>query len=157
MYPLGHVGIALILSAFLSLPAAAFVLGVLLPDIVDKGLSLIGFIDCGRFVAHNVFFGFGAGLIAFAATRNKSVAIAITLGAMLHLAQDSAHFVPYFYPLISYDFSSCGPIEIQPGTFELVMEGVGAVLIVVWWKFRAKLFYLRERIIKSRRLKRVFG
>jgi hypothetical protein len=157
MYPLAHIGTALILASLLYLPAAGLVVGVLLPDIVDKGFSLIGILDCGRSFGHNIFFGLGVGAVAFIATRNKGLAIALTLGAMLHLVEDSNHFVPYLYPLVNYDFESCGPVEFQPGTFEIVMEGVGIVLIVIWWKFKSKLFYLRERILKARRLKRVFG
>lgn len=157
MYPLGHIGTALILASLLYLPAAALVIGVLLPDIFDKGLALIGVLECGRSLGHNVFFGLGAGIVAFAVTRNKNVAIAMTLGIMLHLLEDSVHFVPYFYPLVSYDFESCGPVQFQPGTFEITMEAVGMVLIVVWWKFRSKLFYFRDKILKLKGVKRVFG
>lgn len=157
MYPLGHIGTALIAAAFLSMPAAAFVLGVMLPDIIDKGLAILNLIDCGRSWAHNVFFAVGAGLVALAVTRNKKVALAIGLGAILHLVGDSTHFVPYLYPLVQYDFGECGPVQFQPGAFEVTMEAVGLALIIVWWRFRSKLFYLRERIIKSRRFKRVFG
>lgn len=156
MYPLGHLGIALIIASIFYLPVAAFVIGVFLPDIVDKGLAVLGFLECGRSVGHNVFFAVGAGLVALVATRNKGIALAIFFGVLLHLAQDSTHFVPYFYPVVEYDFSECGHVEFRPGTFEIVMEVVGVGLIVIWWKFRPKLFYLRERILKLKRLRRVF-
>ncbi len=157
MYPLGHLGIALIIASVFYIPVAAFVVGVFLPDIVDKGLAILGIVECGRSVAHNVFFAIGAGAVALAATRKKSIALAILLGVLLHLAQDSTHFVPYLYPLVQYDFSDCGPVAFQPSPFEIAMEAVGLALIVVWWKFKSKLIYLRERILKTRRLKRVFG
>ncbi len=157
MYPLGHIGTALIIASVFYIPVAAFVVGVLLPDIFDKGLTILGFLECGRSAGHNVFFALAAGAIALAVTRKKSVALAIFLGVILHLVEDSTHFVPYFYPLVAYDFSECGPVEFQPGTFEIAMEVVGIALITLWWKFRAKLFYLRERILKMKRLKRVFG
>ena len=60
MYPLGHVGIALILSSLFFVPAAAMVAGVLLPDIFDKGLALLGVLECGRSAGHNIFFAMGA-------------------------------------------------------------------------------------------------
>jgi len=157
MYPLGHVGIALVLSSLFFIPAAALVVGVLLPDIFDKGLALLGVLECGRSAGHNIFFALGAGAVAFLATRNRGIALAILLGVLLHLAQDSAHFVPYLYPLMQYDFGECGPVQFQPGNFEIAMEAVGLALIVVWWKWKAKLVYLRERVLKTKRLKRVFG
>lgn len=158
MYPLGHLGIALVVATLFYVPVAAFVLGVFLPDIVDKSLAWTGFLSCSRSLAHNVFFAMGAGAVAFAVTRKKGLALAIFLGCVLHLAQDSAHFVPYLYPLVSYDFGFCDPHPVfQPGNFEIAMEFVGAALIIVWWKWRAKLIYLRERILKAKRLKRVFG
>lgn len=157
MYPLGHIGTALIIASLFYIPIAAFVVGVLLPDIFDKGLAILGLLECGRSAGHNVFFALGAGAVVFAITRKKGIALAILFGVLLHLAEDSAHFVPYLYPVVEYDFSECGPVEFQPGAFEVAMEIVGIALIVVWWKFRAKLFYLRERILKMKRLKRVFG
>ena len=157
MYPLGHLGIALVIATIFYIPVAAVVVGVFLPDIVDKGFAILGLVDCGRSIAHNVFFAIGAGAVALAITRKKSIAFAIFLGILLHLAQDSAGFVPYFYPIVEYDFSDCGPVEIHPGTFEIVMEIVGFSLIIIWWRFKSKLIYLRERIFKTRRFKRVFG
>lgn len=157
MYPLGHIGIALVIATIFYVPIAAFVVGALLPDIVDKGLAIFNLVECGRSVGHNVFFALVAGALAFGITRKKGIALAVVLGVLLHLAQDSTHFVPYLYPLLQYDFSGCGPVAFQPGNFEIAMEFVGLALIIFWWKFRSKLFYLRERILKLRRLKRVFG
>ena len=138
------------------MPVTAFVVGAILPDVVDKGLLLFGILPCTRSFAHNVFFALGAGAIAFVATRRRDVAFAILLGCLLHLAQDSTHFVPYFYPLLQYDFNKCDThLVFQPGDFEIAMEFVGAALIVIWWKWKAKLIYLRERILKTRKLKRV--
>jgi len=85
MYPLGHLGIALVIAAIFYIPVAAFVVGVFLPDIVDKGLSVLGLLECGRSAGHNVFFAIGAGLVALIATRKKSIAMAIFLGVLLHL------------------------------------------------------------------------
>jgi hypothetical protein len=158
MYPLGHLGTGLLVASLFYLPVAAFILGVFLPDIFDKTLSILGLIECSRSYAHNIFFAIGAGAVAFAITRKKNIALAIMLGAMLHLVQDSIHFVPYFYPLVSYEeLNNCGPIEFQPGTPEIIFEVVGIALIIIWWKFRSKIFYIREKILKMRRLKRVFG
>ncbi len=150
MYPLGHLGTGLMIASLFSMPVAAFILGVFLPDIVDKGLSILGVLECSRSLAHNVFFAMGAGAVTFAFTRKKSLALAVMLGGFLHLVQDSWHFVPYFYPLVEYEFVGCGPLKLEPGTFEIIMEFVGAALIVVWWRYRAKLIYLSGRILKSR-------
>lgn len=149
MYPLGHLGTGLIIASVFSMPVAAFIVGVFLPDIVDKGLSMLGLMECSRYAAHTVVFASGAGAVAFAATRKKEIALAIFFGCLLHLVQDSAHFVPYLYPFVDYPDRDCHPVAFAPGDFEIAMEIVGAALIVVWWKWRAKLFYLRERILKS--------
>lgn len=157
MYPLGHIGIALIIATLFYMPLAAFVLGSILPDIFDKSLAIAGLIPCGRSFAHNVFFAIAAGAVAFGITRRKGVGIALALGVLLHLAQDAYYFVPYLYQLVQYDFGDCGPVTFTPNTINIAFEVVGLALIIVWWRFRPKLFYLRERILKLKRLKRVFG
>lgn len=157
MYPLGHIGIAIVIATLLYMPVAAFAIGSILPDIVDKSLAVFNIVPCGRSLAHNVFFALGAGAVAFAITRKKGIGLALALGVLLHLAQDAYYFVPYFYPLVSYDFGDCGPVQLNPGTVNIIFEFVGLALIIVWWRWRAKLIYLRERILKTKVLKRVFG
>lgn len=146
MYPLGHVGTALILASFLSLPAAAFVLGVLLPDILDKGLVFLGLVECGRSYGHTLLFAAAAGFVALAATRKKEIALAVLLGCLLHLAEDVAGEVPVLYPFVPYDFYACGVYVPQPGGLDILFEFLGAGLIIVWWKWKGKIVYLGRRI-----------
>jgi hypothetical protein len=157
MYPLAHIGTALVIASLFYVPVSAFVIGVLLPDILDKSLTFSGIESCSRSYGHNVFFALAAGGVAFIMTRRRGVALAITLGCLLHLAEDSAGAVPYLYPMVSYGFGTCGHYVASPGYFEIAMEAVGIVLIVVWWKWGAKLIYLRDKVIKAKGLKRVFG
>lgn len=157
MYPLGHIGIAIIIATLFYMPVAALAIGSILPDVVDKGLAIIGLVPCGRSLAHNVFFALAAGAVAFGITRKKSIGIAIALGILLHLAQDAYYFVPYFYPLVQYDFGDCGPVRFNPGNVNIFFEFVGLACIIVWWRWRTKLIYFRERILKLKVLKRVFG
>ncbi|MBI4894197.1 MAG: metal-dependent hydrolase [Candidatus Aenigmarchaeota archaeon] len=157
MYPLAHIGTALIIGSLFYVPLSAFVIGVLLPDILDKSLSFLGVESCGRSYGHSILFALAAGGIAFAVTRKKGIALAIALGCLLHLAGDSAGTVPYFYPMVDYGFGTCDKYAPNPGYFEVAMEVVGITMIILWWKWRSKLIYLRDRVIKARGLKRVFG
>ena len=157
MFPLGHLGTGLIIGTILYAPIGAFILGVFLPDIVDKPLSILGLVECSRWYAHTVLFAFVAGAAAFLLTRRKSIAVAILLGSLVHLVGDAMGFVPYLMPFVHYDPSVCvGDINYIPSLELIALEVVGAVLVLVWWKHRSKLFYLRERILKTRKLENVF-
>ena len=146
----------MIIGTLFYAPLLPFIVGVFLPDIVDKGLELLGFLDCGRVLGHSVFFALGVGAVLFAATKRKGLALAVMFGMLLHLVQDSAYPVPYFYPIIQYHFA-CGLTNLIPSDLNVALEVAGLALIFVWWRWRAKLFYLRERILKTGRLSHVVG
>ena len=71
MLLLGHLGITLFMGSILGMSLLFLAIGVLLPDIIDKGFYILGLLPCGRSLAHNIFFGpIVAGLV-FVITRKK--------------------------------------------------------------------------------------
>lgn len=148
MYPLGHIGIALLLAVLFSMPAAFVVIGVLLPDIVDKLFFTTGFLPCGRSLGHNLIFGPIIGLVTLAVTRNVKFALAIFFGAYLHLIGDLRDFIPWFYPFVEYEFD-CGPVEFVLDEFLISMEIVGLALIILVLKYRSKIILIREKILRK--------
>lgn len=145
MYPLGHIGIALLISTLLYLPAVFVIAGVLLPDIVDKALLVSGFTVCGRFFGHTIFFGPIVSLITYIVTRRKDLALAVLFGSYMHLLQDIGRFIPWFYPIVDYQFV-CPKVAI--GAFEIITESLGLSFIIVKIFFNSKLLYYRDRIRK---------
>lgn len=159
---LGHIGITAFIAALLYLPVVFAVGGVLLPDMVDKVLFLAGLSPCGRFFGHSIFFAPIIGAITYAITRRKDFAIAIMLGAFLHLMEDMTYFVPFLYPIKSYAFASvCKPIEVIFGTFQVVTELIGAGLIIFAFGFNSKFIRLRRmlwsKVFKNRMKKVLYG
>lgn len=148
MYPLGHVGTAAVLAVLFSLSIVFVVVGVLLPDIIDKSLSFLGLLPCGRSLGHNIFFGPIVAGITYAVTRNKKYSLAILMGAYLHLAEDLNGFMPWLYPLVVYEFD-CGPLQISPDYYSIIFELVGLVMIMAVWRYRKKIIILREKILRK--------
>ncbi len=151
MYPFGHLGITIFLGSLIGLRILFVAIGVLLPDVVDKVFYELGFLPCGRSLAHNLFFGPVLALLTFLLTRRKDISLALLFGSYLHLIEDLKNFIPWFYPFVQYNFD-CQPLrEIHLGLFELVTESVGIALLLATFLFKTKIIYLRK--ILSNRLK----
>jgi len=145
MYPLGHIGITIFLSTLLYLPASFAFIGVLLPDVIDKFLFAGGFVPCGVFISHTVFFGPIISLLAFLVTKRKDIAFALLFGSFAHLLEDANHFVPWFYPIINYPFN-CGQLSFTITPFVILTEASGVALLIVTVAFNSKLIYFRNKI-----------
>lgn len=159
MLLLGHIGITAFVSSMLYLPILGGVVGVLLPDMVDKGLFVLGFAPCGRFIAHSIFFFPVAGIVSYAITRNKKFAVAVALGALLHLVQDMHDNVPLLYPVKDYAFfATCGEVRILFTPYLIITETIGALLLIFIGVFNSKARTLRKflwtQIEKNRVVKR---
>ena len=141
----GHLGITLFVGALLFMPLFFVAIGVMLPDIVDKTFFILGFLPCGRSLAHNLFFGPIVAAATYAITRRKDLALAILFGSYMHLIEDSRGFVPWLYTVVGYEFE-CMPIALHIGIFEIVTESVGIVLLLAVIFYRNKIIYLRERL-----------
>ncbi|MBI2543016.1 MAG: metal-dependent hydrolase [Candidatus Aenigmarchaeota archaeon] len=151
MYILGHAGVTAFVASLLYLPALGAVIGALLPDVIDKGLFVFGNLiapgtfSCARFLAHTFLFIPIPGMIAYAITRNKKFTIAVMLGVAFHLIEDVNGNVPVLYPFIDYPWlHTCG-FAVQPGLYEISMEVVGALLLLLTFGYRTKLLVFREK------------
>lgn len=145
---LGHIGIVAFVSSMIFLPILGGVIGVLLPDLVDKGLFVVHVAPCSRFIAHSIFFFPVVGIIAYLITRNKQLAIAVALGSVLHLLQDMHDDVPFLYPLKTYAFfSTCGKqITVTFTPFVITTEIIGGLLLLFMGLFRPKFLHIRKKL-----------
>jgi len=128
-----------------------FILGSMLPDLVDKPLIL--FTGNGRMFAHTLLFAallLAAGLYA-AISRNKMGLLAVSLGAFLHLILDSMWQTPetLLWPLLGWDFNPpyhegdvAGGIleQLLHNPWVYVPEAVGLLITggYLWTLIRAK-------------------
>lgn len=145
MLLLGHIGITAFVSSMLYLSILGGVIGVLLPDIVDKAFFTLGYAPCSRYLAHTIFFFPVAGIVAYIITRNKNFAIAVALGAFLHLLQDMHDDVPFLYPLKDYAFfDTCGAISITFSPYVIITEAIGGLLLLLMSVFNSKFSYIRK-------------
>lgn len=149
----GHIGITAFIASMMFLPASGGVIGVLLPDIIDKGLFILGYAPCSRFIAHSIFFPLIAGLISYGVTRNKKFALAVAIGYALHLFQDLNGNVPFLFPLKSYAyFATCATkISVVFTPFVIATELIGISLLIFIFVFKDKYQKLRETFWKLMR------
>ncbi|MBI2547003.1 MAG: hypothetical protein HYW23_00995 [Candidatus Aenigmarchaeota archaeon] len=144
MLLLGHIGITAFIAGLIYMPLSGMILGVLLPDIIDKSLFFLGIAPCSRFIAHTIFFFPLAGLLTYAITKNKKLAFAVTLGIMLHLVEDLHDSVPFLYPLKNYAFlSTCG-FGVSFSGYFIVTEVIGAALLLFMAFFNSQYLYIRK-------------
>lgn len=141
----GHIGITIFIATMLYLPMTFAVLGVLLPDIIDKGFFLLGLFPCVRFFGHSIFFPLVIGLLTYLVTRKWKFALAITLGAFLHLLQDIEGFVPWFYPFINYPELGVCEFRVEFGLFAIITESIGAGALVFTLGFKSGVIWLRKK------------
>jgi membrane-bound metal-dependent hydrolase YbcI (DUF457 family) len=125
----GHIGISIFLGSLISLSLFAVLIGALLPDVIDKALYLLGFIDTGRYIGHTLFLGILISLIVHIILRKKLLSLSLLFGYWLHLLEDATKFVPWFYPFVSYDFSAytIGPVFTS---FNIASEIVGIFMFI---------------------------
>ena len=142
---LGHIGFTSFILSMFYLPALGGIIGTLLPDIVDKGLFILGYAPCSRFLAHTLFFPPVLGLMSYGITRNKKLAFAVTLGAFLHLLEDTHDNVPFLYPVKMYSFlDNCGGIQIRFTPYFIITDTIGGALTIFVFGFRKRFVALRE-------------
>jgi hypothetical protein len=152
MLPLAHMGITLIFASLLGMPLFAALVGGLAPDVVDKIFFAIGLSPCGRFFAHSIFFGPIIAGIAFLLTKRRDVALAILFGSYIHLLLDARYFLPWFYPLVEYNFY-CPPTTVSPDLVDLLFEGIGVLLIPITIVLKPRIKYLESLIRKWKGVK----
>jgi len=82
-------------------------LGSVLPDLIDKPISLITKSISGRGIAHTPIFVIFLFFLIYILTRNKWLSLSLGFGMVFHLLLDIPE-VPWFWPIIpleSYEYS----------------------------------------------------
>ena len=85
------------------------ILGSILPDLIDKPISLITKTISGRGIAHTPIFIIFIFFLMYILTRNKWISLSLGFGMIFHLLLDIPE-VPWFWPII--------PLEGYQDVFE---------------------------------------
>ena len=110
MYLIGHIGATLGLTYF-SFPEHVrekidyrlVLIGALTPDLIDKVFSAM-FFSYTRFLGHSLFCCLILTIIIYSLFDTKK-GLSFCIGDIFHLIEDAGWFVPWFYPLINYEFT----------------------------------------------------
>lgn len=103
MFPAGHIGVAVFLGRFLRLNLIFVAVGAILPDIIDKPLPYFFGVGYTWFIGHSLFTALGF-FIAFVIIGKRHTGASIAFGCLLHLFTEFSFHLPWFYPLVNYDF-----------------------------------------------------
>ena len=137
--PIAHAGFSYIVAYAFRLNPVVTVFCGLLPDLVDKPLSMLG-TGGGRFFGHSLLFVIIITAIFFFWRRRY--ALAALAGFATHLLLDLNALIPWFYPFKSYTFYSSeldfsawlrGYLSFSQAGFELVL--VVVVFLLVYFGF----------------------
>ena len=80
--------------------------GSILPDLIDKPISLITKTVSGRGIAHTPIFVISLCFLILLLTKNKSISLSLGFGMVFHLILDIPD-VPWFWPIVpleNYEF-----------------------------------------------------
>ena len=137
--PVIHMGAAAILAFLFRLNLIIAVFCSVLPDLVDKPLSIFG-IGGGRYIGHTLLFTVLVTL-AFSLWKRRYGLTAFT-GLTSHLLLDLNAPIPWFYPFLDYDFSTIKSnfrdwineyIDFSRlGTELLIITLVGLIALIGW-------------------------
>jgi hypothetical protein len=141
--PVIHLGISAALALLFRLNLFVAMFCGILPDLVDKPLSLLG-IGGGRYVGHTLLFSVLV-VAAFLFWKRK-YGLAALLGLTSHLLLDLNSLVPWFYPFKHYNFLS-NKLSIsewlkhyltfsQFGLELIIVALIISVLFLGWWVYR---------------------
>ena len=156
MFPLFHIFFPLfvleLIISFKKIKLEKFqrfwlILGSILPDLIDKPISLITKTISGRGIAHTPIFIFFLCFLIFFITRNKWISLSLGFGMIFHLLLDIP-IVPWFWPFIPLESYNYGldswiytilhdPLIISTEIISLI----GILIIIISYKilFNGKL------------------
>ncbi|RLI80781.1 hypothetical protein DRP04_07610 [Archaeoglobales archaeon] len=146
MYPLGHIGITLLISNLLvrkyklNWNARFIVLASILPDILDKPLGLIG-IGGGRFFFHSILF------IVFLFFIRKE----LFFGSTVHLILDRMWEEPkvLFYPILGfYIGGKVFPVDFIQFFLENPYSQIGEIVGLISLVMVKSLDHLEQILLK---------
>jgi hypothetical protein len=137
--PVGHLGIPAALAYVCKLNIFVAAICGILPDLIDKPLSMFG-IGGGRFIGHTLLLA-GVVIILFTIWKRK-FGLAAFIGLATHLIIDIGALVPWFYPFKQYEFYTGGldPVNWLRSYFTLtqigyeiaVVAGIFVILVGIW-------------------------
>lgn len=145
----GHIGITVLLGTLFFLPALVVGLSSILPDLVDKGLLVVGLSQYSRLYAHNIFFGPIVSAIVYLVTKRKSFALAVLFGTYFHLLEDIRTPLPWLWPFVKTDLAPVTALKISPDIFDLVMEAIGLSCLASLFVFRKTISAARKRMVSA--------
>ncbi|MHA1195664.1 MAG: metal-dependent hydrolase [Promethearchaeota archaeon] len=143
MYPFFHLAIPLILFEIpkvqerFNINRLALIIGSILPDLIDKPLSILG-LGSGRGYAHTLLFvGVVYIITLLVSKKNWMVSNGLLIGLGFHLVMDLPE-VPLFYPFVYYDFIYIKtPVEFwfyrllgNPGIMITELLGLGSLIYI---------------------------
>lgn len=99
----GHLAVPTILHHYFELKPVPLYGGSIAPDVIDKGLQQMGLTVNGRNWAHNIFSLLISTTLIWL-VKDGQTAKSWFIGYLGHLICDANGFVPWFYPLASYEF-----------------------------------------------------
>ncbi len=150
MYPIGHITFTLLIGTRFNLSPGFLALGVLLPDLVDKSLLIFFGIGSGRYVAHTLSFAVLAALLGL--LRSRQAAPALAFGITAHLVEDSYSFIPWFYPLLPYDFPAVEGYSIFDHYLGVFGIGTDLLGVLLFAALRPQPLPALQRYLRLRRL-----
>ena len=143
--PAGHIGIPLALAYLLRLNPVVTAFCGILPDLVDKPLSVMG-IGGGRYIGHTLLSVLLVS-VAFSLWRRKN-GLAALVGGISHLLLDLGALVPWLYPFREYDFYE---EKLNVGEFVrryFTFSGLGMELL--WVAIAGVVVFLCLRLLRRR-------
>jgi hypothetical protein len=130
----GHIRIPPCLTRLLRPEMGVFLLCYLIPDLVDKPIFWVFGIGSGRYVCHTLLFLIVT-VIAFSLWK-RMYGLSALLGVTLHFILDVGWFMPWFYPIVKYEFPQLERSEsfnwqqIGAGFLELTLVVLAASVIL---------------------------
>ena len=147
----GHIGITVLIGTLFFLPALLVGFSSILPDLIDKGLLVIGVSHYSRLFAHNIFFGPIASAVVYLITRRKGFALAVLFGTYMHLLEDIRTPLPWLWPLAKINLAPVTGLKISPDLFDISLEAIGLSCLGVLFVFRQSILNAREKMLAALR------
>lgn len=133
MFIPGHVGITLFLAYILALSPIYAAIGVLIPDLLDKPLRILGLAPHSRYIGHTLLGVALSFALAYLITKNRLISFSLSFGYFLHLLEDLPFFIPWFYPFVDYTFPT-GAFKFQYTLFAFIFDAIGVALVLYLYR-----------------------
>lgn len=136
MLPTGHISVSYILSRFAGVDLRIAVVATLFPDVLDKSLKLVlQVMPTGRSFGHGLPMVLVATLLV-AIWKGRHAAYSWFMGHFSHLLADwpLTGYVPWFYPLVDYEFPTGGPPVLVTLPEVALDLGTLVLALLIYWQ-----------------------